>query len=707
MKSASLRILVFASGICPVLTGQVLDTILSPNKTVTKRFTILDQISDPSERRDFLKLYETREPQTRRKLAADFVVAYPRSWLLPQAYEIAAKASIDLNDSVQALQYGRESLRLLPENPLLLAPLASTALEAGDPAGAETFARDAVEYLDRFDRPASVAPSEWPAIQSDLKAASYFTLGRAAIAVALKAPSPRREQKMRQAEESLLQVAALRLGDPEAAYVLGLTELFLERPKDAAFYFAKARSKPGPVSEKALGNLQRIFRLSNAAGGASFEEFLASVEQSGPPVSTLPGVKVANAPLGGYAGSEACQPCHSLIYASWRKTGMGRMFRPYRAENIIGDFHTGNVFNDETGAVIARMSIQRDQCYIAIRDTSGTWKTYPVDYTIGSKWQQAYATRRPGGDIQVFPIQYSAIRKKWINYWKIIDPPSSPRAGVSDFPNFTAATNYQTNCAPCHTSHLRLVKPNPSSGGDYAFHEGGINCEMCHGPGQDHIAAMTSGKTIRTKADIHLRSFRDMDARDSVAVCAQCHAQSAVRQPGPQGEMNYPSAEAVFPPRYASRPYAELARRAFYKDGRFRETTFIAEAFRRTACFRKGGATCGSCHQPHGEDSQSNLTSLKFAGDPDRMCLQCHSKFAANISAHTHHPASAEASHCVSCHMPRIMNSLMFKARTHRIDDIPDAGMTERFGPDESPNACLLCHADKDAQWAALRLNSW
>jgi hypothetical protein len=57
--------------------------------------------------------------------------------------------------------------------------------------------------------------------------------------------------------------------------------------------------------------------------------------------------------------------------------------------------------------------------------------------------------------------------------------------------------------------------------------------------------------------------------------------------------------------------------------------------------------------------------------------------------------------------MPRIMNSLMFKARTHRIDDIPDAGMTARFCPDESPNACLLCHADKDAPWAALQLKSW
>ena len=59
------------------------------------------------------------------------------------------------------------------------------------------------------------------------------------------------------------------------------------------------------------------------------------------------------------------------------------------------------------------------------------------------------------------------------------------------------------------------------------------------------------------------------------------------------------------------------------------------------------------------------------------------------------------------CHMACIMNSVMFKARTHQIDDIPNAEMTERFGPDESPNACRLCHAEKDTQWVKLRLQAW
>jgi hypothetical protein len=56
--------------------------------------------------------------------------------------------------------------------------------------------------------------------------------------------------------------------------------------------------------------------------------------------------------------------------------------------------------------------------------------------------------------------------------------------------------------------------------------------------------------------------------------------------------------------------------------------------------------------------------------------------------------------------MPRIMDALLFRARTHQIDDIPDAEMTRRFGQEESPNACLLCHEEKSAEWVQRSLLS-
>jgi hypothetical protein len=92
---------------------------------------------------------------------------------------------------------------------------------------------------------------------------------------------------------------------------------------------------------------------------------------------------------------------------------------------------------------------------------------------------------------------------------------------------------------------------------------------------------------------------------------------------------------------------------------------------------------------------------LKHLNQPNQMCLQCHTDYASRIEAHTHHAVSSEGSRCVSCHMPRIMNSLLFLARTHQTDDIPRAHATLRFEQKESPNACLLCHRDKDAPWVA------
>ena len=176
-----------------------------------------------------------------------------------------------------------------------------------------------------------------------------------------------------------------------------------------------------------------------------------------------------------------------------------------------------------------------------------------------------------------------------------------------------------------------------------------------------------------------------------------------MREPGPGGELNYSGEQALFFKRSKGRPLAEFSRKIAYRDGRLRETTFIVEALMRSACFRKGGAHCGHCHDPHGQGSATNLSSIKFSGRPDQMCLQCHTEYAGRIEVHSRHTARSEASRCASCHMPRIMNSLLFKSATHEIDDIPDAEMARRFGPEESPNACLLCHRDKDASWLALQ----
>src|SRR3984885_11043885 len=177
---------------------------------------------------------------------------------------------------------------------------------------------------------------------------------------------------------------------------------------------------------------------------------------------------------------------------------------------------------------------------------------------------------------------------------------------------------------------------------------------------------------------------------------------------GPEWRVELLAPRRVFPEQ-SQHSFRRILADGFYKDGRFRQTTFIVEALERTQCFKKGQVSCGSCHEPHGHDAASNLTSVKFRDQPDLMCTNCHARFrrSASLAAHTHHRADSEASRCISCHMPRIMDAVLFRARTHQIDDIPNADMTQRFGQKESPNACLLCHSEKNAAWVKQELARW
>jgi tetratricopeptide (TPR) repeat protein len=655
MRLVGLWIGLMAGGLLP---AQDIDVAVSPGES--RPLTILDQIRNVHERAAFLKLYKERQPLKRRALAEGFLERWSESWLLATVYEIASKSCIDLGDHEAALRYGNESLRMLPENPLLLVPLANVEVKQKRFSDAKRSASLALEYLDRFSRPASIEAAEWPEVKRRLKASCHYVLGRVATEEALSLSGAPQENLLHEAVEQLERARQLDAGDHETVRLLGIAQ---------------------PALGKADGKDRQ--RLAVASG----------------PAGTLSRARW-------YAGSESCRKCHADTHSAWQQTGMARMFRPYLAENVIGEFGKHVSYLGEAGRPEAWMWTENGRHYVGTKGPEGELQKYRVDYTIGSKWQQAYATRLPDGRIQVFPVQYNKLEKKWLNYWKVIDPPGSERTNPNGFYRMSRATNYQINCAPCHTSQL-AAKTGSVQPQDMQFREAGVNCEMCHGPSGEHVAAMTEGKPYAKRAIDPPVEFRKLDHREYVAICAQCHMQSATREQGPHGEWNYSEDADSFVRRFGARPLAEFSGRAFYKDGRLRETTFIAEALMRSACYERGQVHCGHCHDPHPADAAENPTSLKYSSQPDHMCLQCHASYAARIEGHTHHPTSSEGSRCVNCHMPRIMNSVLFTARTHQIDDKPQAAGSLRFGQQESPNACLLCHREKDAQWVAQRLRSW
>jgi predicted CXXCH cytochrome family protein len=693
-------------GLAAQVLGQEIDTAIFREES--KSYTVLDQIENPKERAAFLAVYEKRDALERKSSAEFFLANYPQSWLLAPVYEIAAKACIDLRNYPQALQFGQNSLNLLPENPLLLVPLAGVWLEQGLLVEAKRAGREALQYLDRFTRPSSIPENVWPNTQRKLKASAYYTIGRAEVLEATSLKGLSQSERLSEAHNHLLLARDLNPDDSEIAYLLGLTARGLGKLVDAAVSLARVYGAGGPLKEKALRQLEGIHGANRSVFPESFETFLRQVaSRTTASRSTTPESPPSHSNLLklDYAGSLACRGCHETEYVAWQQTGMARMFRTYRPENVIADSDWNSGYIEATVPVV-RMIRDQGEHYFEIQNDRKRWQRYKVDYTIGSKWQQAYATRSPDGQIHVFPIQYNLLHKEWINYWKIIDPPGSARAKIESFSTLAAATRYDVNCAPCHTSQLRLAKGDRTGMKEAVFVEAGINCEMCHGPSGGHIADMEQGRWSSKKPLDAPVEFSKINSEQYVTICGQCHMQSGIRKPQPHGEVNYSSGGDAFYPRHLNRNFADFSSKAFYKDGRFRETTFIVESFLRSACFTRGKANCGHCHNPHPADAASNPKSLKFSSQSDVMCLQCHQQFSRNVETHTRHAVSSEASRCVSCHMPRIMNSLLFQAGSHQIEK-PNAELTLRFGQRESPNACLICHSSKDAVWVQDHLRSW
>jgi predicted CXXCH cytochrome family protein len=713
---------------CPLWFAKAQDIDANPAWQDRSPSTIADQITEPAEHDAFLALFKQSPPEQMLEHAKFFLETFPQSAFLAQAYEVAARASFDLQDYPSGLKYAEKSLALLPENSLLLVPVADIEARERRHDSAIVHARDALDDLDRFGPPGSLPPQDWPELKRKLAASANFALGRALLAKALELPAGRaRISLIGECEASLSEAQYLNPTDPETTYLLGLARLVSGKVNLAASSFARVYRGGSAFGPKSLQNLQSIYKTLDVKSGLSFDAFLKQSEASETALqaATVPHSKSPTVPpVSEYAGSEACRNCHGGIYRAWAQSGMSKMLRPYAPQNVTGDFQSNNRFysDNQTSqadatpqgngsrdrSLFAQMTVRAGRHYFDIKQSDGKWHSYPVDYTIGSKFQQAYATKLPSGQIHVFPIQYSALHKQWINYWRVIDLPGSERADLRSWEKLDGATSYEAICAVCHTSQLRNVRGGGFEPDNLQFKEPGINCEMCHGPSLQHVVDLSMGNHYAKQPLDPPVDFHDIGNRDFVHICAQCHMQSAIRTPGPAGELNYLPAGRFFTesPRI---PFGDFSRKGFYKDGRFRQTTFIVEALERSQCFRKGQVSCGTCHEPHSHEAASNPTSLKFRDQPDRMCVGCHADFQSETSraAHTHHHVNSEGSRCVSCHMPRIMDALLFKARTHQIDDVPKAEMTLRFGQEESPNACLLCHTEKSTQWLSQQLLTW
>lgn len=391
----------------------------------------------------------------------------------------------------------------------------------------------------------------------------------------------------------------------------------------------------------------------------------------------------------GYAGAEACAECHATVNHAWAESHHSRTMQPATNQSVKGDFAQSHLLLH--GSTYA-LQHRENHFYITESELSGKPWEHRIEYTLGDRRFQHYLTTLPDGRILLLPPTWNVLRKKWDFDLDIGNPEESFVDPIQI---------WNKTCYSCHVSQGQKNFELESRRYRTTWRDLGINCESCHGPGSEHIATAKSAKVLdsATRARLRASIFNParLDAARSSAICAQCHSLRDVYADNFKAGSNY---DDFFTPVMEYRlPASEDP--AYWPDGRPRQLSNEALALWQSQCFLKGGATCITCHsQPHNVDVDR---STQLRPNNNGLCTACHAAIAANISAHTHHSPKSSGSSCMECHMPATVVSLQTRMRDHSIS-IPVPENTIRH---DIPNACNLCHRDKDAAWTVRQMQAW
>ena len=371
----------------------------------------------------------------------------------------------------------------------------------------------------------------------------------------------------------------------------------------------------------------------------------------------------ASAPTLEYVGSAACRACHAQIFDRWKVTRMANVVRDPKLhpEAIVADFSKP--------------------------DPLVTFSIADIAFVYGSRWKQRYF-KRIGDDYVPLPAQWDVTHSTWRHY--------HVANGTDWWVQFYPVDNMQRPTGPlCDGCHSVNYDP-----GTKTVTEWNVGCEKCHGPGSDHARAPTRNNIINPSK---------LDPVAANDVCIQCHSQGRPLTNPINGRMfDWPVGFRVG---LALRDFWQLEAHTLgettfthFADGTCHKNRMQGNDFVQSVMYAHG-ITCSNCHDAHGTPNAGLLIA-----PGNEVCEKCHEPGGSNgpratsWQAHTHHGAASTGGQCVSCHMPKIEQTIGdVMVRSHTLRFITPA-LSEQS---KVPNACTQCHADKSNAWASATLRGW
>ncbi|MEJ2718150.1 MAG: tetratricopeptide repeat protein [Deltaproteobacteria bacterium] len=386
---------------------------------------------------------------------------------------------------------------------------------------------------------------------------------------------------------------------------------------------------------------------------------------------------------GAYTGTSSCRECHEKFYRLWAPSHHGLAMQKYTdafAKTALTPQQDDIVIRDRR----YKAATGAGEGWIIEKGSTGT-KKYPIEYALGGKNVYYFLTPMSRGRLQVVPLAYDVRKKQWYNTTgsmirHFIERRDEPLEWTD------SALTFNTSCYGCHVSQLSTNYDVKTETYHTTWREPGINCETCHGPGEQHVRVCKAAPKGTVPKDLKIiRGGRDFTHEQNNANCSSCHAKAVpIEETFTPGDRFFDHFDLV-----------TLEHPDFYPDGRDLGENYTYTSWRMSPCVKSGKLDCLHCHTSSGR--------YRFAGEKtNNACMPCHAEKVNNPTAHTHHKADSPGNRCVACHMPMTEFARMRRSDHSMIPPAP--AVTIAF---KSPNACNLCHKDKSAQWADTWVRKW
>lgn len=384
-----------------------------------------------------------------------------------------------------------------------------------------------------------------------------------------------------------------------------------------------------------------------------------------------------------YVGSSSCRGCHEPFYQLWSNSHHGLAMQPYStAMARRAQINSGP--DIPIGKATYKPELTPTGGWIVERTAAGV-NRYPIAHALGGKNIYYFLTPLERGHLQVLPLAFDVRAGAWMdstNSMTMHD--ETPRDQPVNWRDRTLTFN--TSCYRCHVSQIETNYDPSDDSYRTSSREPGIDCETCHGPAGNHVRIYESAKsTGKLPIDLGLVSFKQLTEAQRSDSCASCHAKASAITAGFRTGDNF----------FDHFQLTGLESADFYPDGRDLGENYTYTSWMMNPCAKSGKLDCIHCHTSSGR--------YRFAaGDGNVACLPCHAERVRDAEAHTHHRADSTGNRCISCHMPVTEHAHM--RRSDHSLQAPTPAATLAYG---SPNACNLCHKDRDAGWADAQVRRW